>query len=57
MRRSYLLVALFSAAATQAGEYNPGSGMTTGPVSSGQSIFAARHNPALASFAIAPHEH
>ncbi len=57
MRRSFLLVALFGATATQAVEYHPGSGITTGPVSSGHSIFGARHNPALANLAVRPHEH
>lgn len=58
MKREFLLViAVFSSTGTQAAEYNPGPGLTTGPVSSDQSVFAARHNPALANLVVGSDEH
>lgn len=58
MTRNFLMiVAAVSAASAQAAEYNPGPNLTAGPVSSGQSIFAPRHNPALANLAIDSGEH
>lgn len=58
MRRNLLMIAaVFGAASLQAAEYNPGSSLTTGPVSSGQSILAPRHNPALSNLTIASDEH
>lgn len=57
MKRVYLMVAaVVSAATAQAAEYNAGSSLTTGPVSSGQSILAPRHNPALANLTIGSNE-